>query len=196
MNTPRSRSLTLLAVLAIVMVITRSHHFGSHLSLPDASWALLFLAGFYLRGQFRWAFPLLMLEAVAIDYCAIRYFGVSNYCVTPAYWFILPAYAALWTGGAWFRQHYAMNLRAAGLLLLSLFVANNVCYLLTNGGFYWLGGRVTDPSLSGWTHNFSLWYSHFTAVTFAYVAIAAVLHLLVLQLRRTLAGTSTTRTST
>lgn len=59
---------------------------------------MFFLAGFYLRAQTRWALPLLILEAVVIDYCAIRYSGVSNYCVTAAYGFILPGYAALWAG--------------------------------------------------------------------------------------------------
>lgn len=44
----------LFLVLALVMAATRINHFGA---LPDASWAVFFLAGFYLRGSARWAFP-------------------------------------------------------------------------------------------------------------------------------------------
>src|SRR5690606_36139481 len=58
----------ILALLAVVMLATRINHFGA---LPDASWAVFFIAGFYLRGWGRWAFPLLMALAVAIDYVVI-----------------------------------------------------------------------------------------------------------------------------
>ena len=45
----------LFAILAIVMAATRVNHFAA---LPDASWVVFFLAGFYLRGSASWAFPL------------------------------------------------------------------------------------------------------------------------------------------
>jgi hypothetical protein len=61
--TTRSR-LTIFLVLAAVMAATRLNHFGV---VPDASWAVFFIAGFYLRGSARWAFPALMVLAVAID---------------------------------------------------------------------------------------------------------------------------------
>ena len=48
-------------LLALVMAATRLHHFSV---IPDASWGIFFLAGFWLRGSARWAFPLLIAEAV------------------------------------------------------------------------------------------------------------------------------------
>ncbi|MCI0354802.1 MAG: hypothetical protein L0099_07175, partial [Acidobacteria bacterium] len=87
-----------LAGLASLMAATRIPAMGAMLHLQDASWAVFFIAGFYLKGQWRWAFPLLMAEAVGIDYCVIQYTGISNYCVTVAYWFLVPAYATLWLG--------------------------------------------------------------------------------------------------
>ena len=70
---------------------------------------MFFIAGFHLRGWGRWAFPLLMALAVAVDWWVIRGQGIdfwSHYCVSPGYWFLLPAYGAMWLGGAWLRRHY------------------------------------------------------------------------------------------
>ena len=67
--TPTLRTrLVLFTLLAAAMAATRMNHFGA---MPDASWAVFFIAGFYLRGWGRWAFPLLMALAVAIDYAVI-----------------------------------------------------------------------------------------------------------------------------
>jgi len=65
----QTQRLGIFLALALVMAITRGtiqiHHFEA---FPDASWGVFFLAGFWLRGAGRWAFPLLMAEAVLIDY--------------------------------------------------------------------------------------------------------------------------------
>ena len=184
MNTLQAQRLDRFGILALVMVATRLGHIGSHLSLPDASWAVFFLAGFYLTRQWLWAFPLLMAEAAAIDFAAIGFFGVSNYCVTRAYWFLVPAYAALWCGGRWFRQRYTFGAGSLVPLLASLFVSVSVCYLITNGSFYWLSGRLAHPDFAGWVGNFRLWYLPFLRVPFIYVGVAAVLHVLAVQLGR------------
>jgi hypothetical protein len=183
MSTVREKRLEIFAVLSLLLAMTRFGHIGSHITLPDASWAVFFLAGFYLPRQRAWVFPALLLLAVLVDLIAIRYFGVSNYCVTVAYWFIIPAYALLWLGGSWLQSHFSFDLRGAGLLAASLFVAVSACYLITNGSFYWLGGRVADPDLAGWMGNFLKWYLRFLEVPFGYVAAAAAVHVLALQLR-------------
>ena len=51
-------------ILALVMAGTRINHFAA---IPDASWAVFFVAGFYLRGSWRWAFALLIAIAVLVD---------------------------------------------------------------------------------------------------------------------------------
>ena len=95
------------AILALVMTATRVNHFAA---LPDASWAVFFVAGFYLRGSLRWAFPLLIALAVLIDFFVIASQGInfwSHYCVSAAYWFLLPAYFVLWLGGSALRRLYS-----------------------------------------------------------------------------------------
>ena len=91
-----TQRLGIFVALAVVMAATRMHHSILHHfdALLDASWGIFFLAGFWLRGAGRWAFPLLMAEAVLIDYLVISGQGLdfwSHYCVSPAYLALLPA---------------------------------------------------------------------------------------------------------
>jgi len=164
------------AALSVLMAATRFGHFGTAWVLPDASWAIFFLGGFYINRYWRWLLPLWVLEAAALDFAAIQYAGVDNYCVTVAYWCNAPAYAALWTGGLWMRRHYRGDVRDLVPLAASLLVSVSLCYLLTNGSFYWLGGRVVDPTLAGWWKNLTDWYLHYASLAFLYVSIAAALH--------------------
>ena len=163
-------------VLAVLMILTRSGHLGTTWSLPDASWPVLYLAGFYFGRHWRWALPFLLCTAVAVDFVAIRYFGVSSYCVTVAYVFMLPAYALLWLGGAWLRRSYRHEPRDLVRCAVSFALAASFCFLVTNASFYWLGGRIAQPSLAGWGARVVRWYPDFLGVSFIYIVIAAVLH--------------------
>ena len=92
--------LTIGVVLAILMGVTRGYHFPSFDHLPSASWVVFFLAGIYLHS--RWVFPALLAEAALLDVAAVTWGGVSNFCVSPAYGFLLPAYGTLWFAGHWY----------------------------------------------------------------------------------------------
>jgi len=176
MFAPNPRRFALFALLALSMAATRFGHVGSVWLPPDASWAVFFLGGFYLGREWRWALGALLVDAVAVDCLAVRNYGVSNYCVTLAYWFIVPAYSVLWLGGAWLRRHYQQVPLDLARLLASLMGSVTVCYLLTNGSFYWLGGRIEHPDLLGWWSNFTRWYARFLMVPCMYVGFAALLH--------------------
>jgi hypothetical protein len=186
MATTQTQRLGIFAALALVMAATRTHHFDV---LPDASWAVFFLAGFWLRGWGRWAFPILMAEAVLVDYLVITHMGISfwsHYCVSAGYWFLIPAYGALWLGGSWLAKHQkGLRLSTLGLAVVALFVSENLCYLISNGSFYWLSANVPQPkTFAGWFENLSDWYVLFLQTTALYVGLGAVLHVLVVQLAR------------
>jgi hypothetical protein len=175
-------------LLALVMAATRLHHFGA---LPDASWGVFFLAGFWLRGSARWAFPLLIAEAVLIDFFVITGQGIdfwSHYCVSAAYWFMPVYFGALWFGGSWLAKHQVgLHLQTLGLAVVALLVSEAVCYLISNGSFYWLSATVPQPrNLASWFVNLGDWYLWFLDTTVRYVGIGAVLHVLVVQLARVL----------
>ncbi|GAB2556707.1 hypothetical protein [Rhodanobacter koreensis] len=188
-----TQRLGILLALALVMAVTREHHSLLHHfdALPDASWGIFFLAGFWLRGAGRWAFPLLMAEAVLIDYLVINGQGIdfwSHYCVSMAYWFLIPSYFSLWLGGSWLAKHQlGLRLPTLGLALVALIVSWAACYLLSNGSFYWLSNSVPLPrSFGSWFANLGDWYLPFLQTTALYVGIGAVLHVLAIQLGRAL----------
>lgn len=88
------RSATGLA-LAAVLALTRFDHFAT---VPDASLAVFFLGGLLLGGA--GAFTALFLLAFAVDLAAVEMEAWRAYCMTPAYWGLVPTYALLWLGGA------------------------------------------------------------------------------------------------
>jgi hypothetical protein len=177
----------LLALLATVMAATRFAPLASAAHLQDASWAVFFIAGFYGTSQWRLAFPALLAEAVLIDYLAIRYLGVSNYCITPAYWFLVPSYATLWVGGSWLGRHHSIDLGGLAYLAVSVGCSVSLCFVISNSSFYWIGGRVADPTSGGWIGNFSTWYWPFLRASLVYIGLAALIHSVV-RLRRRLPG--------
>jgi hypothetical protein len=188
-----TQRLGILLALAVVMAATRMHHSMLHHfdALPDASWGIFFLAGFWLRGAGRWVFPLLMAEAVLIDYLVINGQGIdfwSHYCVSVAYWFLIPSYFSLWLGGSWLAKHqHGLRLQTLGMAAVALLVSWAACYLVSNGSFYWLSNSVPLPrSFSAWFANLGDWYLPFLQTTALYVGLGAVVHVLVVQLARAL----------
>jgi hypothetical protein len=185
----QTRRLGIFIALALMMAATRIHLSLFQHDVRDASWAVFFLAGFWLRGNARWAFPLLMAEAVLVDYLVITQQGGdfwSHYCVSAAYWFLLPSYASLWLGGSWLakRQH-GLRPQTLGLAVMALLVSVSVCYLVSNGSFYWLSDSVPLPrSMASWSANLGQWYLPFFETTALYVGLGALVHVLALQLAR------------
>lgn len=173
--------IVLLLVLVMIMASTRFSPAAEIFHLQDASWAVFFAAGFYLAQQWRWAFPALMVVAVLIDYAAIQYFSVSNYCVTPAYWFLVPSYAALWAGGSCLRRFHSMDVRGIALLAVTVSVSVSLCFLISNASFYWMGGRVAEVSWNGWLENFSAWFWPFFRAPLAYIGVSAMIHVIAMQ---------------
>ena len=189
-KTPIQR-LGIFAMLALVMAATRLHHFDT---VPDASWGVFFLAGFWLRGSARWAFPLLIAEAVLVDFFVITGTGInfwSQYCVSSAYWFMPAYFGALWLGGSWLaRRQLGLRLPTLGLAAAALLVSEAASYLISNGSFYWLSTSVPLPrNVGSWFANLGDWYLPFLGTTALFVGIGAVLHVGVSLLARSLRET-------
>ncbi len=167
------RSCVLIA-LALLMALTRTHCFCL---LPDASWAVFFLGGFWLQSWRRWAFPLLILEAGLIDLVVITRYtqGLWNHaCISPAYGFLVVAYGALWLGGCWLARHATgLNMPTLGRTIFALLTSEASCYLVSNGSFYWIGKQVSVPrSFYVWLMNLTHWYLPFLGTTVLYVSLA------------------------
>lgn len=188
MNNKSTRAV-ILALLAVLMVVTRSHLQYHFMPVPDASWAVFFIAGFYLRGWGKWAFPALMALAVAVDYVVISGQGTaffSHYCVTPGYLALLPAYFVLWMGGSFARRYFGESAgKFAGVAVGSLLLSVMVCQLLAQGAFYWLTNAIATPTLAGWAQNYFEWLLPYLGAVAMYTAVAAVAHVAIAAVTRT-----------
>jgi hypothetical protein len=70
----------------------------------------------------------------------------------------------------------------------ALLVSEAVCFLVSNGSFYWLSDSVPAPrSMGAWFGNMGDWYLPFLQVTVLYVGLGAAVHVLATQLTRALA---------
>ncbi len=169
------KQLLIVLLLAAVMLATRFHHFGSAVNLPDASLAVFFLAGFYLRPLL--FFPLFVVEAGLIDYATISG-GVSDWCVSPAYWFLIPTYASLWLAGRWYAHRHTATWRTMTPLAVALCAGTSVAFLISNSSFYLLSGYFGRMSPGEYAGQVAYYYPPYVAMTVFYVGLAAGLHLL------------------
>jgi hypothetical protein len=173
-STTQPHSVLILVLLAALMLATRFKHFGDALHLPDASMALFFLGGLWLR-QHRALFGLLLL-ALAIDELSVHYLGVSDFCMTPAYAFLPLAYALLWYAGracsAWLAPSPMALLGATAVAL----VAAVGSFVISNGAFYWLGGRYAQPNLAQYLARLWQWGPLFVKVSMGYVVTGLVIY--------------------
>lgn len=131
---------TLIALLAL-MAITRIGHFGSAVSLPDASLAVFLLGGLWLAG---WGhFAVFMALAFAVDFGLAQSATEAGWCLTPAYWGLLPTYALLWQAGRWLRRWPELppvRFAAVGALAVTLaFVVSNATFWAFSGLFPEMG---------------------------------------------------------
>lgn len=183
--------------LATLMAATRFHHFGSVTFLPDASLAVFFLAGLYLTrpitfassdrepsetGAARWLMPagifvFLLLEAGLIDYLAIRYGGVSDWCVTPAYWFLIPTYGVMYLAGGWCARFDPLTksgaVKTAGMLLM----ASTTAFLISNGSFYLFTDRFAEMNWMAYADRTAPYLLSYVTYTVIYSGLALGLHL-------------------
>lgn len=163
-------SLWLALLLAAVMIATRFKHFGDVVHLPDASMALFFLGGLWVRRHL--AFVGLLVLAVAIDEVSVRVLGISDFCMTPAYAFLPLAYAVLWYAGRLYATVETGLVRYLLGAFAVAFVAASVSFAISNGSFYWLGGRYAQPHMSEYLTRMWQWGPLFVRTTLAYVAVA------------------------
>lgn len=178
--TANAQRAIILSLLVLLMAGTRLNHFAP---VPDASWAVFFIGGFYLRNWTRWAFPLLMGLAVVVDWTVISNQGMSfwqHYCVSAAYWMLIPAYFAMWAGGMLLRRYYrSASLKSLGMLAATVIGSVALCHLIAQGSFYWISASVAEPTFAGWAKNYSDWLLPYMQSAAMYIGAAALVQVVV-----------------
>lgn len=163
------------SVLFVLLAATRGHHFADvQQLLPSASWAVFFLCGVYLRPL--WAPSLLFVAASLLDFAAIGWGGISDYCVSPAYVALLPAYTGLWAAGRWYASRCRPAFSTLAVLAGAVLVGVAICEAISSGAFYFYSGRFLEPTLFEFGKRLVTYGSHSLASVGFWVAVAAVAH--------------------
>ncbi|MGQ9685083.1 MAG: hypothetical protein ACUVT2_02080 [Thiobacillaceae bacterium] len=176
------RSYVFAALLAL-MALTRIGHFGTALSLPDASLAIFLLGGLWLG---RWIyFPAFMALAFGIDVYLAQTATEAGWCLTPAYWGLLPTYALMWLAGRWlFRAPARMQAEryaAAGIL------ATTLAFVVSNLTFWAFSGYFGEMTLSTYALTVVKYYPPYLGSTLLYLALGWVAHRIVFARRMAVA---------
>ncbi len=187
MSNTQTKSIVIFVLLTAMMAATRFNHFGSAFSLPDASYAIFFLGGLYLARMARVSvivFIALLLEAGLIDYYATSVQGISDWCMTPAYWFLIPTYGSLWLVGRWVSSRPTMQSRTMeknGLMILALstWVASSFAFVFSNVTFYLFSERFADMSMVEYSTRVAQYYVSYVSVALLYIACAVAVHMAV-----------------
>lgn len=163
--------MSVLGLLALVMLLTRSHSLSSVLHLPDTSLATFFVAGFFVRRAL--GFGALFTLGFAIDLVVINWFGQSDFCFTPAYWMLVPAYGTMWLAGRIASEKLGTRAAALPAMVVVLTAATFVSELFSSGGFYFLGGRFDDPTLAGFAPRLARYFPPTLLATLGWSGVAA-----------------------
>lgn len=178
--------LAIVALLAAVMLITRTHSLSNLVHLPDTSLASFFVLGYLVRQPL--AFAGLFLLAFAIDVVVIYVMGGSGFCFTPAYWMLVPAYGVMWFAGRFAAERLGARLSALPATIALLAGAAFVSNLLSSGGFYFLGGRYDDPTIAGFLPRIQRYFPGTLLATLLWSGVAAAVYAALLAARPGLRG--------
>lgn len=158
-----------IALLAVI-VLTRTQHFGSAVYLPDATLAVLFLGGL-LVARSSWL-GLALVVAFGMDAYALGWKGVSDYCMSPGYWGLIPTYAMVWGAGRWL----ARREKPFAALPYALFgwAAVSIAFVVSNAFWYAFSDKVTTMPVSAFSAAVSAYYLPYAGYSLMYLALAWV----------------------
>ena len=150
---PFKSSALLIVAIMFLMLLTRGSHVLTQVSLPDASLALLLIGGLYLRKALWFGFFVVL--ATLIDFSAAAVDSIQAFCLTPAYWGMLPTYAVMWLGGVWLSKQ-ADPLHVIKYAVVSV-LATVIAFVISTQTYYLFSGRFPAKGLAesmqhGWEY--------------------------------------------
>ena len=170
MFTKNKSSFWLGAGLLGVIFATRFQHFGTAAYLPDATLAVLFLGGLLIPRS-GWL-GLAIVAALGMDAYALGWKGVSDYCMSPGYWGLIPTYALVWGAGRWL----AKRGQPFALVPYALFgwAAASVAFILSNAFWYSFSDKVSSMSILEFSQRVAQYYTPYVGYAMMYLGVAWV----------------------
>ena len=167
--------LAVFALLTLLMLATRTHHFASLNNLPSASIAIFFLAGMYLRKTS--AFWFFYVLSITIDLASSYYRGQFGNCITTSYPALVLSYGAMFVVGyyskpKWQETSWQINIIKVAL---ALFIASSIAFFISNGSYYVLSGKFPDLSWAEYASRVDKYYFRSISNPVFYVISAVVI---------------------
>jgi hypothetical protein len=153
--------------LAVLMAVTRIHHFGIGNVAPDASTGVFFLAGALLASP--WWLAALLVEAVVLDGVAIGFMKVADACMSSGYALLVPAYGALWLAGRTLRTNAKPDLLTTGKFVCLVCGGTAVFFIVSNLG-YFLGSEFYNLGIAEYVTRVTRYFPTYLTVTLFYSA--------------------------
>ena len=175
LKSPTSLLIAVFALLTLLMLATRTHHFSTFNQLPSASIAIFFLAGIYLRSiKSFWYFYIL---SIAIDLTSSYFRGQLGDCLTTSYPALVFSYAAMFAAGFytrpnWTQQNLFINLVK---IVAGLFIASTIAFFISNGSYYTLSGKFLELSWTEYAARVDKYYFKSISNPIFYVSSAIVI---------------------
>jgi hypothetical protein len=168
-------------LFAALILLTRSTQVFPA-ALPDATLALMLLGGIWIR---RWpGFAGLMGAVFAADWIATGALGVPDFCLSPAYAGLVPAYLLVWLGGWWLQ---ATKLDASLVATLgATLVASSAAFAISNAFWYAFSGGFDGWPVTRFAAEVLQYYPAYVGPVLGYVALARVVRVTTQRLSRPL----------
>ena len=168
MFSTKQNSILISLMLIALILLTRTNHFGSSVFLPDATLAALFFGGLMMK-NIRW-FALAMVAAVGMDFYALGFAGVSDYCMSLGYWGLIPTYAVVWGAGRWLAKQQKPF--ALSNYIATAWVATSVAFLMSNAFWYLFSDKVNTLSVVEFSQRVAKYYTPYLSHTVVYLGLA------------------------
>jgi hypothetical protein len=155
-------------LFAALILLTRSTHLAFAAAPPDATIALMLLGGMWIR---RWpGFAGLMAVVFVADCIATGSLGVPDYCLSPAYAGLVPAYLVVWLSGWWLQ---AKGARASLVGWLgTMLVASAAAFAISNAFWYAFSGGFEGWTAARFAADILHYYAAYAGTALGYVALA------------------------
>ncbi|HSH73676.1 MAG TPA: hypothetical protein VK974_11530 [Methylophilaceae bacterium] len=170
MFTSKQNSIWIGSILIALILLTRTNHFGDSIYLPDATLAVLFLGGL-LVARSGWL-GLAIVAAFGMDFYALGYKGVSDYCMSPGYWGLIPTYALVWGAG----RFLAKREKPFSFLPYALFgwAAASLAFVISNAFWYSFSDKVATLSIVEFSQRVAQYYTPYVGYAMMYLGVAWV----------------------
>ena len=173
MQTKNNQSIWLALGLIAAILLTRTNHFGDHVYLPDATLAVLFLGGLLVARK-SWL-GVAIAAAFAMDFYALGFKGISDYCMSIGYWGLIPTYAIVWGAGRWLAKRAKSQQQPAfvsGPFLVTALASTSLAFVISNAFWYAFSDKITTLSVLEFSQRVAQYYTPYVGYAMMYLGVA------------------------